>query len=400
MRELRLVVHGESAGGISLPERRNPFFRHITAVETPATVARPARSVVVEATQPARLSEVLAGTRLPALDGLRAVAIGVVMAYHGGLPIPGDLGVTCFFVLSGFLITWLLLKEHAQHGRISLRDFYLRRVLRIIPAYAVYVLLTALYTRWRTGEGWDPLLTLSALTYTTNYYNAAHGHAPTPISHTWSLAVEEQFYMLWPLALLALLRWPRRRAVQALVVVIAAVLVWRSVAYYALGTGTAYVYNAFETRFDCLAVGCLLALGTQHANFDGLAQRLVARDWFPLVTLALIVLSRTCSEAYHYGPGFTVDSLLFGVLLVQLLLLVRRPSWSWLEASGVRWVGLLSYSLYLYHGLGLGLGRKLGGLPFGVQLALGVLTSFALALASYHGVEKPFLRFKKRFERR
>jgi peptidoglycan/LPS O-acetylase OafA/YrhL len=395
-------------------ERRNPFFRQNTAVETPATASRPARSPqfgsergdVASPTsaqaiaKPARLSEVLAGSRLPALDGLRAVAIGVVMAYHGGLAVPGDLGVTCFFVLSGFLITWLLLKEHAKHGRISLRDFYWRRVLRIIPAYAAYVVVTALYTRWRTGEGWDPWLTLSALTYTTNYYNAAHGHAPTPISHTWSLAVEEQFYMLWPLALLALMRLPRPRALQTLIGVIAAVLVWRSFAYYVLGTGTAYVYNCFETRFDCLAVGCLLALATQQSNFDAVAQRLVRFDWLPLVTVGLIVVSRTCSEAYHYGPGFTVDSLLFGVLIVQLMLLARKPVWSWLETPAVRWVGLLSYSLYLYHGLGLGFGRKLGSLPLGAQLGLGIVASFALALASYHGIEKPFLRLKKRFERR
>lgn len=342
----------------------------------------------------------LAGSRLPALDGLRALAIAVVMAYHGGLPVPGDLGVTCFFVLSGFLITWLLLKEQAKHGEISLRDFYLRRVLRIIPAYAAYVLVTALYTRWRTGEGWDPWLTLSAVTYTTNYYNAVHGHAPTPLSHTWSLAVEEQFYLFWPLALLALMRLPRKRAMQALVGVIGAVMVWRSIAYYGLGTGTAYVYNCFETRFDCLAVGCLLALATRWSNVDAVAQRLVRFDWLPLVTVALIVFSRTCSEAYHYGPGFTVDSLLFGVLIVQLLLLVRKPLWSWLDAPVVRWVGLLSYSLYLYHGLGIGLGRKLGSLPLGLQLGLGIMASFALALASYHGIEKPFLRLKKRFERR
>src|SRR5437867_7415366 len=118
----------------------------------------------------------LGGSRLPALDGLRAVAVFVVMAYHFGIAaVPGDLGVSAFFVLSGFLITWLLLKEHRATGGMSLRQFYTRRVLRIFPAYYAFIALTYAGDHVR-GQAWPPGLAPSALVYLVNYFNALNGH--------------------------------------------------------------------------------------------------------------------------------------------------------------------------------------------------------------------------------
>src|SRR6267378_3170255 len=167
-------------------------------------------------TRPSPLLGTLADRHLPALDGLRAIAVFTVIVYHFGIhTVPGDLGVSAFFVLSGFLITWLLLKEQRATGTVSTRQFYTRRVLRIFPAY--YVFLAASFAvDYARGQQWPPGLRLSGLFYVVNYYNAFHGHNAGSISHAWSLGIEEQFYLLWPMLFLVLLRGGVGRAARAL----------------------------------------------------------------------------------------------------------------------------------------------------------------------------------------
>src|SRR6266568_5411553 len=173
-------------------------------------------------------------THLPALDGLRAVAVFTVIVYHFGInAVPGDLGVSAFFVLSGFLITWLLLKEHAASGTVSLRRFYTRRVLRIFPAYYAFLALSFAIDHLR-GQAWGPSLGFSSVFYLVNYYNAFNGHPTTSISHAWSLGIEEQFYLLWPLLLLGLLQGGVARVARALVFLIVVVVAWRCVLLFGL----------------------------------------------------------------------------------------------------------------------------------------------------------------------
>jgi len=137
-------------------------------------------------------------SHLPSLDGLRAIAALLVVFMHAGLSwCPGGLGVLAFFVLSGFLITWLLLKEEERFGRISMKLFYIRRSLRIFPAFYVYWLLligSLLFFQKRILWG----QALSSFFYVNNYYQAILGDPNTGFSHTWSLGIEEQFYLLWP----------------------------------------------------------------------------------------------------------------------------------------------------------------------------------------------------------
>ena len=349
-------------------------------------------------TSPEDLGAILRRRHLPALDGLRAVAVFVVIAYHFfGAPIPGDLGVSAFFVLSGFLITWLLLKEYDADGTISLRNFYTRRVLRIFPAYYFFITVSFLIDYLR-GDRWEGARGLSALFYVVNYYNAAHGHPSTSIAHAWSLGIEEQFYALWPLVLLMLIRRGRAHALGILAVVIAAVAAWRSFLYLDLGVGTPYVYNAFDTRFDNLAVGCFLALGAGEPWLLRFARAAARSTLLPLVTLVLLMLSRCATSAsYHYSVGFTVDAVLVSVLLVQLLFLHRHALWSWLEHPVARYLGVISYPLYLWHVWGLGVGKWLHVVPLAGQFAAGVAVCIAVASASYFAIETPFLALKRRF---
>jgi peptidoglycan/LPS O-acetylase OafA/YrhL len=358
---------------------------------------RRARAPFGPAAPPEDLATVLRRSHLPALDGLRAVAVFVVIAYHFfGSPIPGDLGVSAFFVLSGFLITWLLLKEHDTSGTISLRDFYARRVLRIFPAYYFFITVSFLIDYFR-GQPWERALGLSGFFYVVNYYNATHGHPPTSIAHAWSLGIEEQFYVLWPLVLLILARRGKARALAVLSVIIVVVAAWRSFLYLGLRVGTPYVYNAFDTRFDNLAVGCFLALCAGQPWFLRFVRLVVRSALLPLATLALLILSRCAiSASYHYSIGFTVDAFLVMVLLVQLLLLHRHPLWSWLQHPVARYLGVISYPLYLWHVWGLGVGKWLGMLPAAGQFVVGVLVCIVVASGSYFAIEKPFLALKRR----
>jgi peptidoglycan/LPS O-acetylase OafA/YrhL len=345
------------------------------------------------------LARLLEGKHLPALDGVRAVAVLMVMGAHSPFGhIPGDLGVSAFFVLSGFLITWLLLRERDSTGEISLRRFYLRRTLRIFPAYYAF-LLFSLFADTVLGTPWSAGLFVAGFFYGMNYFNAFLGHPDTSLAHCWSLAVEEQFYLLWPW----LFRWiapgGRRALVRALVGLVLGVMTWRCILFFGFGVSEAYVYNAFDTRFDNLAVGCLLAVGLGDARVRTAATRLAAAAWFPLVTLGLLWTSRMwISEAWHFGPGFTVDAVLLAVLLVQLMQLAPSSLWRWVEHPVVRYLGRISYPMYLWHAWGLSLARHVTVLPASARFALGVLFTIALASASYRFVELPFLRLKRRYE--
>jgi peptidoglycan/LPS O-acetylase OafA/YrhL len=347
------------------------------------------------------LTETLSWRHLPALDGLRAIAVLTVMVYHFGVKaVPGDLGVSAFFVLSGFLITLLLLREHERHGDVSLRGFYLRRTLRIFPAYYAYLAFSFAIDHVR-HDPWSPTLIWSSLLYVVNYFNAFNNHPTTSVAHAWSLAVEEQFYLLWPLAFLAVASRGRRALSAMLASSVVVVLLWRSYLFLVRDVGSAYVYNAFDTRFDNLAVGCLLAVLATRPWLARGAALVAGRSWYPLLTMAAIVVSRTAiSATYHYTTGFTVDALLVAVLIVQLLQLHGSALWRWLAHPVTRYLGAISYPMYLYHGWGLAVGHHLPWLPWPLQLLVGTLATVLLATGSYRMVEQPFLRLKERLERR
>lgn len=336
---------------------------------------------------------------LPALDGMRAIAVFMVILGHLGIPfMPADLGVTIFFVLSGFLITLLLLREEQRSATISLRRFYIRRSLRIFPAYFVYLAFTFSLDTALGDLRWKQVL-LPALTYTVNYYNALHGHPTTSVAHAWSLAVEEQFYLFWPLIFLLLVPKGRVALTRFLIVAIFSVIALRSWLFLDLHVGKAYVYNAFETRFDSLAMGCLLAVAAGTPWLVRVVNRVAARLWMPVITLLLLFGARyRLGEAFRYGPGLTLEALLVAILLIQLLVLAPRWPWQLLEVGLITYLGRLSYSLYLYHGWGSALGGKLIGQEGVFRLLAQIAGCIVLAMGSYHIIEMPFLRLKRRFE--
>lgn len=351
-------------------------------------------------TRSAGLEAAVTSRHLPALDGLRAVAVATVMLYHytESRWIPGDLGVSLFFVISGFLITLLLLREESATGTVSLRAFYFRRTLRIFPAYYVYILFSLGIDTVR-GHPWSGQLLFSAFAYLVNYFNALHGHPATSVAHAWSLADEEQFYLIWPALFLLLLHVVPRRRPEWVVALAVAVLAWRSWLYLGAHVGAAYVYNAFDTRFDNLAIGCALALLASRPTALRVGTAIGRAAWMPLITLAALYASRVLLPAtYHYSLGFTVDAVLMATFVVQVMQLSAGRAWGWLNHPVTRYFGALSYSLYLYHGWGMSVATHLGdhGAAFTLVAAFGA--AIVLAAGSYYLVEKPFLRLKRRFE--
>jgi peptidoglycan/LPS O-acetylase OafA/YrhL len=333
---------------------------------------------------------------MPALDGFRAVAaFSVVLAHGYGLTLFD--GVTAFFVLSGFLITTLLLREHEATGRVSLRAFYARRTLRIFPAYYALVIASFVIDRV-AGNPWPPQLAESAGLYVVNYYNAFNGHPSTSIAHLWSLGVEEQFYLMWPALFIVLARFGIPVLRRVLVCLIVAGIAWRCVLYFGGFVGQAYLYNAFDARFDNLAVGCLLATLAASPRTAAVAARLGGAGWMPLVTIAaMTAVVYGMSATAHHLFGFTAYAVLVAVLIVQLLQLRGSVLWRWLDFAPVRFLGAISYPIYLYHGWGLGLGHWLTMLPPAGQFAAGTLFTIVGATCSYYIVERPFLALKHRF---
>lgn len=342
------------------------------------------------------LSVLINRHHLPMLDGIRAVAVMMVIASHAGGSGRGGLGVTIFFVLSGFLITWLLIKEREQAGTVSLRNFYARRALRIFPAYYAFLAFSIAVDITRGDERIFPVILPGAFYY-INYWNAVHGHSSASIAHAWSLAIEEQFYLLWPIAFLFLAARGPQRLVKGLAAAVVAVMVWRSYVYLVLDWGASYAYNAFDCRFDSLATGCLLAVLVRNRQFGALMQRL-AHSSVPMLCamFGMLWMSSAADGTLRYSFGFTVISVLVAFTLVQLLLLSERWPWRWLEWAPVRFVGRISYGMYLYHQWGAALARKVVDGPWIVDLVAATFGTLLFATLSYYLIEQPFLRAKQR----
>jgi peptidoglycan/LPS O-acetylase OafA/YrhL len=308
------------------------------------------------------------------------------------------LGVLAFFVLSGFLITWLLLKEEERYGEISLKLFYIRRSLRIFPAFYCYwfLLNSALLL---VGRQVVIPQAVCAAFYVNNYYQAIFGDPSTGLSHTWSLGIEEQFYVLWPMTFLFLKR--NRSRMWFLVAAIAAVWVYREVLVFLVHMNQGYIYEAFDARADHLLIGCLLAVVLRDRAFGLLWERLCWSPWFPVLTAAGLFLSAALANRYgtmyRDAVGFIVDPLLVAILIVQTVAhrstgLGVALNWGWM-----RYLGSISYSIYLYQQIVIGPAKSFTTSTHWLALPASMACVVIVASASYWIVEKPFLRLKGRF---
>jgi peptidoglycan/LPS O-acetylase OafA/YrhL len=349
-----------------------------------------------------RLYANLSRPAIPSLNGIRALAVILVILHHLGITTwdLGSVGVIWFFVLSGFLITWLLLKEHARQGRVSLRNFYIRRALRLLPAFyaffAVYVGLTALIHRTSDIDQY-----VAAALYFNDYYRWIHPTDHLPMDHTWSLAVEEQFYLLWPAVALAL-GWHRRKLTIALISVIVAVAAGRVIYQLFFCADHNVVYYSFHTRADSLAIGCLVAVLLSKATDSQILDYVVGHWSAPVFTLLLLALTlweeSRLGFPYQHAVGLIAWPLLLAVLTVQAIAWSDCMPWRLLNLEPLVTLGAWSYGAYLWHWpVDYVLITRFGGWSNLVRVPVAAAISFGLAAASYYLIERRFLRLKKRF---
>ena len=326
----------------------------------------------------------------PALDGLRGIAVAMVIVGHLGvpyLPPPSGNGVVIFFVLSGFLITSLLIEERARTGRYSLPAFYGRRARRLLPAMLVTVVAAMLVDLAVFGSIPDGNLVAGTIGYGANFVMMSGDWFPhTSLGHTWSLAIEEQFYIVWPLLLggLVLLRLRRARLVLAFALV--AVVAWKSWLFYAAGAGYDRLYFGTDIRFEPLLLGCLLAFVMHRAQV-----RAVSRNWEVYGWLLLVL---ACASTWDSSPGM---QLVWVPTLVAagaglVIYAAANDGARWLGWGPLVYLGKRSYALYLFQGPAFTVLRDQPWVPRPVYWVAVLPVLLVLAELSWRFVEEPFLR--------
>lgn len=367
----------------------------------------------------------------PNLNGLRFwAALMVIISHfederlHRGLSIPfslnvlysiGQLGVTLFFVLSGFLITYLLLAEKEAFGRISFGAFYMRRVTRIWPLYYVVTLL-GLFVLPRIGLFFDPRLTPHLQEHMGSQLllrvfmmpNVAHVLLQVPyLTQCWSIGVEEQFYIIWPILIHVSHRYARNFLLLAGGIYVIYQLSWFLTApsrhLLPVNELTTCVKNfLFLFRIQCMAIGGVFAL-VLYRNQTTILKRLTARPVQALVWgLLMLLIARGQSIPY---VNHEVYSVLFGVVILNLAL--ADSSIINLRYKVLDYLGRISYGLYMWHFMAITIGMWLTNLVLSVEgplrhiisLLIVIAISIALSAASYRYLEAPFLQLKKRFTR-
>ena len=367
-----------------------------------------AGGTAIESARPVRLRQ------LPGLDGLRAVAVVAVIVYHldpSWLP-GGYLGVDIFFVISGYLITSLLLSEHRSSGAVSLRRFWGRRARRLLPALALLLLAVILLAAGFARDALGPMRgdVPASMFYVLNWrlllvhdsYAASFGRPPL-LQHLWSLSVEEQFYLLWPPALLLLRRRFSRSQVAGVALAGAAVSAALMGALYRPGHNPSGVYFGTHTHAEGLLLGCALAAAVppwrMTAAIAPAARRLLERSGVVamlLVLVGLAVLGFDSPVTYRGGM------LLVDIATAVVIATVAHPASRLGAALGrqpLRWLGLRSYSLYLWHWPIFEMTRPGRDLSWstGPDVLLRLALTAAAAELSYRYVERPWREGRAQF---
>jgi peptidoglycan/LPS O-acetylase OafA/YrhL len=349
---------------------------------------------------------------IPSLDGLRAISILIVLVSHAGLggAVPGGLGVTIFFFLSGYLITTLLIDERERSGRIDIGKFYLRRVFRLFPPLLVTLAIAYLLVFLGLLDGgisWAGVL--AQLLYFANYYGLFFDPGNTTAAGTgilWSLAVEEHFYMIYPAVLVGLLAFSlsRRRIVLLLAIACLAVLAWRLYLAGLPNFETQRTYYSSDTRVDSIVFGCLLALAANpRAAISETSNPFLQHTPAMLLAAAAIVMMMTIVWRDTYFRE-TFRYSLQGLALMPIFYFAIKGAahfpFTMLNHPWIARLGIYSYAIYLIHYIVINVIEKNAPRlatvkPLLVLMTLVIATVYAAILDVF--VDSYFRRLRKKF---
>lgn len=348
------------------------------------------------------------GIRIPGLDGLRALAVLTVFLGHAGLPfgVGAGTGVTVFFFLSGYLITTLLRREVVRTGRVSIRNFYLRRVLRIFPPMYMFLATASVLTLAGVVAG--RLTTygfIAALSYVTNFVEiwGNYQRLIPGAGLLWSLAIEEHFYLVFPLLFcLMARRLCRRRQAWLLGSLCGLTLIWRCILVFALGDGYNRTYYGSDSRADTLLAGCLLAIALNPV-LDQLPPKIDQALNKPGRALGILLAGCGLIAAGEHlanplAAAFEPTIQIVG-LFIAFLVILRTPGSAigrLLEWAPVVRFGVLSYSFYLFHGVileAVDQNTQLSTVPAAV---LAFIVTLAICEVVNRVVEQPLSQLRRR----
>lgn len=343
-------------------------------------------------------------SRIPALDGLRGLAILLVLLFHtapgGQAFLPGGfLGVDLFFVLSGFLITSLLLQERKRTGTISLRQFYLRRALRLFPALAVLLLAVAMYATARLPEVEQGKVyrgILASTFYYSNWILSREQAALHMLNHTWSLSIEEQFYICFPLCISILLARGASLKLLACILALSSCGSALLMALYYVGPETYFVaYERTDSHMAPILLGALVAV----LRFESVDRR--SSSWIGILALGgILALSVFANfrDAFMYRGGFYLFAMCSAYLVGELAFHPNVFLSSFFSHPICQWLGRISYGLYLWHfPIFVAISNEDPGPQGWGHFSAGLFLSFLCAALSYYFVEQPCLKLKRRF---
>lgn len=347
---------------------------------------------------------------IPSLDGLRAISIMIVFVSHAGYSsVPGGLGVSIFFVISGFLITTLLRIETDTYGHISLRDFYIRRAFRILPIFYVVLCLglLALAIGVLPGNSADAGPTSSQFLHYFNFYAITHtGYDIVPGTGVyWSLAIEEHFYVVFPVLVVLLYRFGLNHVRQGMVLLAgcAVVLAWRLFLVYGQHVDVIRTYYGTDTRLDGLLFGCAAALIAHpvldRGRDDAGQRRAVPWGSWPVGLAGLVVILGTLlfrDDGFRESTRYTIQSIaIVACLRYAVSADATSPVSRILNARPIAWFGRMSYGFYLVHQIIIsGLEEHVHSTP--VVIAITFVLASAVAWALHVVVERPVGRLRAR----
>jgi len=344
---------------------------------------------------------------IPEFDGLRGVAILGVILFHAGAPFlkGGFIGVDIFFVLSGFLITSFLIKEFDKYDSINIKNFYVRRILRLIPAL-LFLLITYCFISFLllSGEAAKKnyIDALISFFYLSNWARAFSIHPPDFLGHTWSLSIEEQFYMIWPIILLTMLRFRIKRHYIAIITSSIALLAWMLRIYLSVNSASAErIYNGLDTRADALMIGCTIGIAIYSGLINENAKKTIEKLLISLCPISIFCLSMLSIVARWDSPwmsylGFTIVEIMSSILVFDILINEQSVIRKFLLNVGFVWIGKISYSLYLWH---YPIYRTMKAMKYDgfTTFIVGTILTFIMSMFSYYVIEKPILKFKTSF---